>query len=143
MSLSEKLTATPEKRNDVAADLARTLDAEVASKSGLTGAAIKAAYSGAKKKVNVEAKLNENLGQVVAVFDPYWEQFGGEGDFGQFLAQRGDEVTGKILGIADQRAETTSNAQFKKLYSTFRGKAADHIKAALPAVGSCLQRHAA
>ena len=142
MSLSEQLT-TPEKRGPVAADLARTLDAEVASKGGLTGAAIKTAYSGAKKKVNVETKLNENLQQIVAVFDPYWEQFDGQGDFGQFLASRGDEVTGKILGIADSRAETTSNAQFKKLYSTFRSKAGEHIKAALPAVGSCLQRHAA
>ena len=142
MSLSAELSA-PEKRGAVAADLARTLDAEVSSKSGLSGAAIKTAYAGAKKKFNMEQEIGNNLEQIVSVFDPYWDQFDGQGDFGQFLAQRGDEVTGKILGIADARAENTSNAQFKKIYSTFRGKAADHVKAALPAVGSCLQRHAA
>lgn len=142
MSLSAQLSSPPT-RQVVAADLAKVVDAEVASKSGLSGAAIKTAYSGAKKKVNVEQQIDNNLPQIVSVFDPYWDDFAGNGDFGQYLAGRGDEVTQKILSIADARAENTSNAQFKKIYSTFRGKAAEHVKAALPAIGACLQRHAA
>ena len=142
MSLSEILM-TPERRPVVAAELATVIDREVAAKSGLSGAAIKTAYAAAKKKVNMADTLNDNLGQITAIFDPYWDAFGGQGDFGAYLAGRGDEVTADILRIADARSESTSNSQFKKVYGTFRGKAADHIKAALPAVGACLQKNAA
>ena len=142
MSLSEKLLA-PTVRPAVAADLAQTIDAEVSAKKGLTGAAIKTAYAGAKKKVDVASALNDNMEQITAIFDPYWESFGGQGDFGAYLAGRGDEVSADILEIADARAQATSRDQLSKVYGTFRGKAADLIKASLPAVGATLQKHAA
>lgn len=142
MSLSEKLLQ-PAVRPAVAKDLAATIDSEVSGKKGLSGAAIKTAYAGAKKKVDVPSALSDNLDQIVAIFDPYWDAFGGQGDFGAYLKGRGDEVSADILKIADAHANSTSRDQIAKVYGTFRGKAADMIKDALPAIGATLQKHAA
>ena len=141
MCLSEKLLA-PAVRPAVSTDLAATIDTEVSNKRGLSGAAIKTGYAAAKKKADVPKVLNENLEQITAIFDPYWEQFGGQGDFGAYLAGRGDEVTADILKVADARAQATSRDQISKVYGSMRGKAADLIKESLPAIGATLQKHA-
>ena len=60
--------------------------------------------SGAKKKVDVVSALNDNLDQIVAIFDPYWDAFGGQGDFGAYLKGRGDEVS------AEQAAQLARTA---------------------------------
>lgn len=142
MSLSEKLLA-PAVRPAVSSDLAATIDSEISGKRGLSGAAIKTGYAAAKKKVDITQAINDNLEQITAIFDPYWEQFGGQGDFGAYLAGRGDEVSADILKVADARAASTSRDQLSKVYGSFRGKAADLIKESLPAVGATLQKHAA
>ena len=67
---------------------------------------------------------------------------GGQGDFGAYLAGRGDEVTADILKVADARAQATSRDQISKVYGSMRGKAADLIKESLPAIGATLQKHA-
>lgn len=142
MSLSEKLLQ-PTVRPAVARDLADVVDSEVSGKRGLSGAAVKTAYSAAKKKVDIAQTLDENMEQVTAIFNPYWEQFGGQGDFGAYLKGRQDEVAADIMKIADARAQATSREQIAKMYGSFRGKGEDMIKEALPAVGACLQKHAA
>lgn len=143
MSLSEQVTA-PSTRPAVVADLSQVVEGEVKRKSGLSGAAIKGAYAAAKKAVPAipSGAVDELLPAFAQALDPYWEASGGQGDFGAYLGSRGDEVAESLLAITDQRAAASGREPVKKAYKTLRPKALENVKAALPAIGSTLQKHA-
>lgn len=143
MTLSEQVTA-PQTRPAVVTDLSQVVDDEVKRKSGLSGAAIKAAYSAAKKAVPAipNGAVEELLPAFAQALDPYWEASQGQGDFGTYLSSRGDEVAESLLAITDARAAASGREPVKKAYKALRPKALDNVKAALPAIGAALQRHA-
>ncbi|ADG80624.1 putative protein OS=Tsukamurella paurometabola (strain ATCC 8368 / DSM / CCUG 35730 /CIP 100753 / JCM 10117 / KCTC 9821 / NBRC 16120 / NCIMB 702349/ NCTC 13040) OX=521096 GN=Tpau_4053 PE=4 SV=1 [Tsukamurella paurometabola] len=148
--MSTSLTTSlldPARQPAVVADFASVVDAEVKDKSGLSGTAIKAAY-GAVKKVSpsvIESALTKLLPEFASALDLFWADFQaqGPGDFGQYLASRGDEVGDALLSVTDQRAESTSQPALRKAYGSLRGKAKENVVAALPRVGAVVQKNAA
>jgi hypothetical protein len=82
---------------------------------------------------------------VAEALQPYWAgfttEFPGGGDFGGYLAGREDEVAEALLAITDSRRRASSRATIVKAYNTVRGSAAKHVKAALPALGTLVQKH--
>jgi hypothetical protein len=145
VSLSEKLLAKSA-RPAVIADLVQVVDQEVAEKKGLSGTAIKAGYGAVRKVMPDLSKraVARMLPDAAAVLDPYWDEFqldGGD-DFGRFLADRGPEVSQALLTVSDKKVQVTSREAIKRAYKPLRGKAGEHVQAALPRVGAALQRHA-
>lgn len=134
-------------RPAVVDDLVRLVDDELREKKGLSGATIKAAHAGVTKVVPdaVPRAAARLLPDIARALDPFWTDFraSGDADFGAYLAARGDEVTTALLSVADAKAEGTSRDSVAKAYRALRGGAAGHVKAALPRLGSVLQRHAA
>ncbi|TWS20757.1 hypothetical protein FK529_05355 [Tsukamurella asaccharolytica] len=146
MSLSTTLL-DPARQPAVVADFASVVEAEVGDKSGLSGTVIKAAY-GTVKKVSpnvIESALTKLLPDFAAALDPFWTEFQaqGPGDFGQFLAARGDQVGDALLAVTDKKAESTSQPALRKAYASLRGKAKENVVAALPRVGAAVQKNAA
>lgn len=145
MSLSEKLLATPARTN-VIADLVQVVDQEVADKKGFSGAAVKAGYSAGKKVMPnlAERALTRMLPEFATAADPFWDDFqaAGGGDFGQYLAGRGPEVAQALVAVTDARVATTSREALKRAYKPLRGKAVENVQAALPRLGTVLQKHA-
>ncbi|SDS41855.1 DUF6918 family protein [Microlunatus soli] len=145
MSLSEKLLAKST-RPAVITDLVAVVDQEVGDKKGISGTALKAAYSAVKKVMPdlSNRAVSRMLPDAAAALDPYWDEFqqAGGDDFGRFLADRGPKVSQALLAVSDQKVQGTSREAIKKAYKPLRGKAADHVEAALPRVGAALQRHA-
>lgn len=145
MSLSEKLLAEPV-RQAVIADLVQVVDQEVADKRGFSGTAVKAGYAAGKKVMPnlAERAVTRMLPEFARAADPFWEDFqaGGGGDFGRYLADRGPEAADALLAVTDAKVATTSREALKRAYKPLRGKAADHVRTALPRLGAVLQKHA-
>lgn len=146
MSLTTTLL-DPARQPAVVADFASVVESEVGDKGGLSGTVIKTAYAAVKKvsPTVVESALTKLLPDFAAALDPFWTEFQaqGPGDFGRFLADRGDAVGDALLAVTDNKAESTSQPALRKAYSSLRGKAKENVVAALPRVGAAVQKNAA
>lgn len=123
------------------AALTQVIDAEVAAKSGLGGAAVKAGYAAAKKLGGdfVSSATDRLLPQFAAALDPFWATKG-ERPFAAHLQARPDEAANALLAVTDAKAEATSHAAAKKVYGAMRGKAKEQVIAALPRLGTTVER---
>ncbi|QDP96099.1 hypothetical protein FOE78_09480 [Microlunatus elymi] len=145
MSLSEKLLAEPA-RTAVISDLVVVVEQEVGEKKGISGTAVKAGYGAVRKVMPDLSKraVVRLLPDCAVALDPFWDDFrtSGEAEFGKYLAGRGDEASQALLAVTDAKVAATSREVIKKAYKPLRGKAGDHVQAALPRLGSTLQKHA-
>ena len=56
-----------------------------------------------------------------------------------YLASRGEEAAAALLAVTDAKARSTSNAVAAKAYQSLRGKAQEHVQAALPRLGAAVE----
>jgi hypothetical protein len=142
-TLQEALLA-PDTLPHVMADCQKLIEQEVSGKSGVSGTAVKVAYKTANSFAPgyLKAKVEELVPDMVAVLEPFWADFGGSGssEFGDYLVKRGDEVSEALLSVTDARA-VGGKPVIVKAYGTVRGSAARHVAAALPSLGSLVQKY--
>ena len=131
----------PTRRPVAVAALAEVIDAEIAGKSGFGGAAVKAVYAAAKKLGGdfVTSATDRLLPQFASALDPFWATKG-EQPFGAHLASQPDAAADALLAVTDAKAARTSRGAAAKIYGSLRGKAKDHVVAALPRLGSAVER---
>jgi hypothetical protein len=142
----QEILLAPDTQPKVVADCFALLDQQVAEQSGVTGTAVKVAY----KTVNtfmpghVRFMVESLLPDMVDKLAPYWADFSGSGggDFGDYLAKRGDEVSQALLSVTDARAAASGRPTVIKAYRSVRGGAARHVEAALPGVGELVATYA-
>jgi hypothetical protein len=146
MATLQDILLTPENKPHVMDDCVQLIDAEMATKSGVSGTAVKLAYKTANTfasgyiRVMVEALAPE----MIVKLEPFWADFtaSGAGDFGDYLVKHGDEVSEALLSVTDAHAETSTRPTILKAYRAVRGSAAKHVTAALPALGALVQKYA-
>jgi hypothetical protein len=146
MATLQEILLAPDTKPHVLADCKQLIDQEVATKSGVSGTAVKLAY----KTVNTFASgylqntLEDQLPDMAAALDPYWADFraSGAADFGDYLAKRGDEVADALLAVTDARAAGSTRPTILRAYKTVRGGASKHIVTALPNLGAMIQKYA-
>lgn len=133
----------PQKRSAVIADSEKVLEAEVASKSGLRGAAVRAGFSALKKLKPgiVPAALSKLLPAFAPVLDPFFQKGREAGDVRRHFIENADPIAEALLGVTDAKAENADNKVMKKIYSGLRGQAKQHTSAAMPAVAELIVRH--
>ena len=129
----------PARRPEALKALTQVIDEEVAAKRGFAGAAVKAALAIVGRMGNfVERATNRLLPDFAKALDPFWISRG-DVPFGTYLSSRGAEATAALLAVTDAKAQSTSNAAAAKAYQSLRGKAKDHVEAALPRLGATVQ----
>jgi hypothetical protein len=137
---------TPGAFPHVIADSQQLIETEVAGKSGVSGTAVKLAYKTANAFASgyIHSTIESLLPDLVAELEPYWADFttSGASGFGDYLVKRGDEVSQALLSVSDARARISRRPTILKAYGAVRGSAARHIMAALPNVGSLVQKYA-
>lgn len=137
---------TPGAWPHVVADCQQLIQQEVATKSGVSGTAVKLAYKTANAFASgyIQSTVESLLPDMVAELEPYWADFSASGasGFGDYLVKRGDEVSEALLSVSDARAKISDRATILKAYGAVRGGAAKHIVAALPNVGALVQKYA-
>ena len=147
MTLAEKMTQPP-KRDAVVADCVTVIDEEVKGKGGLSGIAVKGAYSLVKavKPRFVTEVVDAMLDAWVAKLSPFYDQWKAAGSVGQFagyLGGRSAEVAERLLEVTDAKAQRTSNGGVKKMYEKMRPTAKKHVEEAVPRLGRLVEKHAA
>jgi hypothetical protein len=142
----EEILLTPENRPKVLADCQALIDQEVASKSGVSGAAVKLAYKTATAFAPgyFRSTLEKMLPRIADKLEPYWADFGTSGgsEFGDYLSKRGSEVSEDLLSMTDGIAATSHRPAIVKAYRAVRGTAAKNVEAALPRVGEPVMKYA-
>jgi hypothetical protein len=142
----QEILLAPDTQPKVVADCYALINQEVASKSGVSGTAVKLAY----KTVNafmpghIRFMVGSLLPQVADKLEPYWADFNTSGgsEFGDYLAKRGEEVSEALLSVTDARAAASGRPTVIRAYGTVRGSAAKHIEAALPHLGDLVLKYA-
>lgn len=128
-------------------DLARTVETHIASKSGITGMAMKMGFNAlrsAKPDIAVRA-TRTLLPDIAQALDPLHSEFtSGEGkDFGNFLGQHAERAAQLVIGAADRRIGSIENTTAKAVYQRFRSSASDELQKLMPSLGQVLARHIA
>ena len=145
MATLREVLLAPETMPLVIADCEALVDGEVSAMSGVSGTAVRLAYKTVRTfdAGHIRVMIHDLLPQVADALQPYWAEFtAAGGDFGGYLADREDAVAESLLAITDDRATWSRRPAIVKAYKTVRGSAAKHVKAALPAVGTLLHKHA-
>ena len=142
----QEILLAPDTQARVVDDCLTLIQHEVAGKSGVSGTAVKLAYKTANTFASgyLRHTVESLLPDMVAELEPYWADFtaSGASGFGDYLVKHGGEVSEALLSVTDARAKTAQRPTILKAYRTVRGGAAKHVTAALPAVGSLVQKYA-
>ena len=143
MSSLPQLLLDPARRPAVVTSLVEVVDAEVASKSDLSGRLIKTGYAAVTKLSDgfVAKAMNRLLPGFAEALDSFWQQRG-DASFADTLAARQDEAAEALLAVTDGQVAGTSNGVVRKVYGSLRGKAKENVIAALPRVGAAIENQA-
>jgi hypothetical protein len=146
VSLAEKLTQPPH-REKVVSDCVGLVDAEVKSKGGLSGAAVKVGYGVVKtvKPRFVAEVVDGMLDEWVAKLEPYYDEWAKNPagrSFGGYLTSRKDAASEALLAVTDARAKHAKNGSVKKMYEKMRPSAKRHVEEALPRLGDLVEQQA-
>ncbi len=143
----QDILLTPDTWPQVTADCLKLIDQEVSDKSGVSAAAVKVAYKTVKtfKPGYLQSMVEALLPDMVNNLQPYWADFSASGaaEFGDYLVKRSEEVSEVLLSVTDKHAESSQRPAILRAYRAVRGGAAKHIAAALPNVGTLVQKYAA
>ncbi|TXD32337.1 hypothetical protein FRC96_17905 [Lujinxingia vulgaris] len=144
-TLTEKLAQVD--RQKVIKDAARLIEDEVASKSGLSGMAIKGGYKVVKKikPAMIEESIDHLLDSFTGALDPLYQDYvenAAVSTFEAYIQKHDDRAANDLLSITDAKAERSDNKILKSTYGKLRGQAEKHVKDALPGVGRLIDRYA-
>jgi hypothetical protein len=141
-----QILLAPDIQPSVLDDCHALIEQEIRELSGISGTAVKLAYKtvNAFRPGHVRYLTGTLLPGLVDRLDPFWAEFTASGgsDFGDYLSKRGGEVAQALLAVTDARAAASGRPAIVRAYNSVRGSAARHVEAALPQVGSLVQKYA-
>lgn len=143
MGLSETLLDTS-KKSQVIADCCTLVDEEVASKSGLSGLAVKAGYAAVKgiKPGFIAQVVEKLLPEFAAKLDPIWTEAAASGNPAAHLNANRSRVADALLSVTDEKAKTSTSGVVRGTYEKLRGSAKKNVEDAVPRLAQLIQKHA-
>lgn len=141
----------PARRPGVIDDCVATLDAEVAAKKGMMGAAVRTAYRAVGRLEGgrvIPLVVDKLLDEFAAAVDPFLSDYRRDPDaqprgFGAYLAARSDAVADALLGVTDRERDRVRNPVLIATYNGLRGTAERLVATSVPGLGLMLERHVA
>lgn len=142
----QSLLQEPNQREILVTDCVGVIEAEVKSKTGLTGMAVKTAYGVVKaiKPGIIRESVDGLLDEFVEQLQPFYERFQSDGASGTlqgYLGSQAEVVAESLLVVTDRRAQRAKNKTLVKAYNKLRPKGKEHVVAAVPRVGGVLDKH--
>lgn len=144
--LNERLAQAD--RNVVIRDSVRLIDAEVDSKGGMTGLALKGGYKVVKKLRGgrmIEQAVDHLLDDFTGALDPMYQEYVNDDEtptFEKYVSARRNEAADALLGITDEKIKEAENRVIIKTYGKLRPTAKKHVEDALPGVGRLIDEYA-
>jgi len=133
------------RRRAVVDDGVAAVEAEVASKSGLSGKVIKGAFKMVKgiKPGFIGQVMDHLLDEFAGKVDPYYADAKSSGtDTVAYFKSHQDEIANALLSVTDARAVKAKNKAVQKTYKSLRPRAVGHVTAAMPRVARLVEKHA-
>jgi hypothetical protein len=143
-TLTEALTSES-KRPAVIDDCVSLIDAEVASKGGLTGLAIKAGYRTVQgiKPGFVRQVVSDLLPEFAQALEPLYQEAKKAGRaVADFFPANATRAADALLGITDEKARRSKSGLVKGTYEKLRGSAKKNVEAAIPRLSAMIEKHA-
>jgi hypothetical protein len=143
MSLSDAIKDST-KKSTIVDDCCTLIDEEVASKSGLSGIAVKAGYAAVKgiKPGFVRHVVGELLPDFATQLDPLWAEGQKTGNAPAFLVSNRSRVADALLSVTDAKAQHAKSGVVRGTYEKLRGSAKKNVEEAVPRLGRLLDKHA-
>ncbi len=142
-SLSEVLTTRkPEAINDCV----QIIDAEVESKSGISGFAIKAGYAVVKgvRPGFIRQAVTDLLPDFAQALDPICLEASTLGrPVADYMKDNPGKVADALLAITDAKAQRAKMAAVKATYEKLRGSAKKNVEAAVPRLAKMVEKFTA
>lgn len=142
-TLAEKIL-TDDNRPILIADCVAVVDAEVASKKGVSGFAVKAAFATIKalKRDIVPDAVTGLIDDFVAKLEPFYARHVTEGtEIRSFVVREAEAIADALLEITDARARTNRHKTLVKAYHKLRPSGKQQVILAMPRVGEMLTKH--
>ncbi len=133
------------RRRAVCDDGVEAIKAEVKSKRGLTGVAVKAGFKAVQgvKPGFIPMALNHLLDDFAAQIDPFYDawQTDGSGTLRDYFRSNDVKIANALLSITDERGKNAKSRTVAKAYQKLRPQAVNHTAAAMPRVADLVSKH--
>ena len=133
------------KKPEVVDDCLHLIESEVDDKGGLSGFAIKAGYKTIRgvKPGFIKQAVHDLLPEFAKALDPlYQEAKTNNTPVGDLFKSNPSRVADALLAITDAKAERSKSGVVKGTYDKLRGTAKKNVEAAVPRLGSMVQKYA-
>ena len=143
MGLSETIQDQAVRAN-IAKDCSQLMDEQVATKSGLSGLALKATY-GVVKGVGagyIPGAIERLLPEAFVALDPMWAEGVQEGDPVEHLIQNRSRTADMILSVTDAKIEKTSNKIVRSSYNKLRKSVKSDVEESVPGLAKIIGNYA-
>jgi len=144
-TLAEKLL-NEETRPVVIEDCVAIIEAEVASKKGVSGFAVKTAFATIKafRKDIVKDSVTHLLPEFIEKLEPHYQRhLAAGGDVRAFVVRDADPIADSLLEVTDERARKSTHTTLVKVYTKLRPSGKQQVVQAMPRVGDMLVKHGA
>jgi hypothetical protein len=142
MGLSDGLS-NPEKKAAVIDDCVRMIEAQLASKSGISGIALKTAFAALKgiKPGYIAYVVEQILPQSFTAIDPIWSEGVQKGDPVGHLVANPSDTADALLSVTDARVVNTKRQIVKGTYEKLRGSAKQYVEDAVPDLAKIIDNY--
>jgi hypothetical protein len=142
VGLSEGLS-NPDKKAKVVNDINNLIEAKLASKSGISGIALKTAFTAIKgiRPGYINYVVEQLLPQSFTAIDPIWNEGIQKGNPVDYLVTKRSETANALLSITDERIKQTQRKIVKGTYEKFRSSAQQHVEDAVPQLAKIIDEY--
>ena len=145
MTALNHMLLAPNTRERVISDCVTLVKTEISRKSGLTGVAIKAAFT-VVNKVDprfVHLAVSSLIDEFIDAMDPTYASYKRDGKNGlrAYWIQEKTNLADSLLQVADNRMNRAHNKVLKKAYSKLRPTGLKHVEASVPAIADVISKY--
>ncbi|MEH2385230.1 MAG: hypothetical protein V7K14_05450 [Nostoc sp.] len=142
MGLSDGLL-NPTKKAMVIDDCCKMIEGQLASKSGMSGLALKTAFAALKgvKPGYISDVVEQILPQCFTALDPVWNEGVEKGDPIEHLSTNRSYTADALLGVTDARVKKTKRQIVRGTYEKLRGSAKKHVEEAVPDLAKLISNY--
>ncbi len=142
MKLSDGLLDS-NKKAIVVDDCCKMIDAQLASKSGISGIALKTAFAALKgvKPGYIPEVVENLLPECFKALDPLWSEGVQKGDPVEHLVSSPDRTADALLSVTDARIKLSKRQIVRGTYEKLRGSAKKHVEEAVPDLAKVIDKY--
>ncbi|MEH1827943.1 MAG: hypothetical protein V7L22_21860 [Nostoc sp.] len=142
MGLSDGLL-NPTKKAMVIEDCCNMIEGQLASKSGMSGIALKTAFAALKgiKPGYIPYVVEQILPQCFTALDPIWSKGIEKGDPIEYLSVNRSDTADALLGVTDARVKSAKRPIVRGTYEKLRGSAKKHVEEAVPDLAKVINNY--